>query len=484
MKLFRMVYIRSVRGMHLNILPAPVRRFLLFNFMNVVSWKAFIGPVLILHANAIGIDTGKIGILNSTLYFACILGIFTKGIAERIGSKRLLLGGWTLRNILVSPIVFIPLVLQYFGLGWATLLLFVTITLFCVTRALSVIAWSTWLHEIVPPKHLGRYFTVEAIIIRFLTVAAGVACFFAFGRNNWDPANGPNLVELWKFAAFSAIGILFGLMSTRVLKDVPGGAPDPVANEAERRERAKADSYSSVLHDGMFMSFLICSGVFLSIFSATTLLTTLILKNLFHYGTGTVLFLTSAGNILAIFTATKWRLFADRHGSPATMMLTGVLSFLCLAVIGLVAYFNPQHHAALVFTLLTIACVILPVGESASTMAASRGFMLRMKTENRHACNAIWNAGSQSFCGVSSIVIGYLLKSEAGSDVLHIKYAVASIGIAIISLIAAVIVLRLKVPKGDALPGPSPIYDPAHPLLSMWRAVPYVLSPKSSSEIK
>lgn len=484
MKIFHMAYLKSVHGMHLNVLPAPVRRFLLFNFMNVVSWKAFIGPVLILHANAIGIDTGKIGILNSTLYFACILGIFTKSLAERIGSKRLLLGGWTLRNILVSPIILIPIVLQHFGLAWATALLFVTITLFCVTRALSVIAWSSWLHEIVPPRHLGRYFTVEAIIIRFLTVAAGVVCFFAFGRSNWDPANGPNIVELWKFAAFSAVGILFGLLSTRVLKDVPGGAPDPVKNETERAERARKDSYSSVLRDGMFMSFLVSSGFFLSIISATTMLTTLILKNLFHYGTGTVLFLTSVGNILAIVTATKWRLFADRHGSPAAMMVTGILSAICLAVIGIVAYVNPQGHATLVFSILAIACAILPVVESACTMAASRGFMLRMKTESRHACNAIWNAGSQSLCGVSSILIGYLLKGEADGDFLNIRYALVSIGIAVLSLVVALAALRLRVPKGDALPGPSPIYDPAHPLLSMWRAIPYVLNPKSGSEIR
>ena len=146
---------------HLDELLGPLgdapRRFLTFLFLNVISWQSVIGTVLVLHARALGIDTAYVGVLNSFMYFASVLGLATKPLAERIGSKRLLITGWTMRNILVAPIVLSPWVYTRWGAHGAMILLSVTTGLFCITRALAGIAWSSWLHEIVPADHLARF---------------------------------------------------------------------------------------------------------------------------------------------------------------------------------------------------------------------------------------------------------------------------------------------------------------------------------------
>ena len=162
--------------------PGP-RRFLGFLFLNVLSWQCLVGAVLVLHARALGIDRGSVGILNSLLFFSGILGVLTKALAERFGSKRVLMAGWTMRNLLVLPIVLVPVVMARWGTGAAAVLLFVTAGLFCMTRALAGIAWSSWQHEIIPPGQLGRFFAAEMTMQRLLAVAFGIFCFAHSGQN-------------------------------------------------------------------------------------------------------------------------------------------------------------------------------------------------------------------------------------------------------------------------------------------------------------
>ncbi len=464
----------ATRKLHLNMLPQGPRNFLAFNFLNILSWSSILSPVLVLHANALGISSSAIGALNSVLYFAGILGIFTKSLAERIGSKRLLLGGWTLRNLLAAPIVLTPLVRMYFGFLPAATLLFTCITLFCITRAMSNIAWASWLHEIVPPTRLGRYYTIEAIMTRVLLVACGLACFLCFdGTAATAPADGPNYGELWRFAALAGFGVAAGLFSTRVLRNVPGGLPPPKKDG----ENVPHASFGSVLHDRMFMLFLFSSAFFSCIYVGGGVLIPLLLKKHFAMSTGTVLLFTSIGNLLAVFTTPRWRLMADRHGSPATMLANGILYSACMILIGVLAYFKPSFAP---FALLPL-CALVPVAESANSMACSRGYMLRISAESRHACNAVWNAGTQTICGIVSILVGILLDSPEG---MNLRFAAVAWGAAALILGAGWFALRVPVPKGDAQPGPSPLYNPAHPLLSMYRVIPCVLNPLNKPDAR
>jgi MFS family permease len=447
---FRGLLDKLVRNIQLDVLPEGPRRFLAFLFLNVLSWQCLIGTVLVLHARAIGIDRGTVGVLFSVLFFTGGLGVLTKPLAERYGSKRVLMTGWIARNLLVMPIVFTPVVLHYWGLKPAAILLFATISLFCITRSLAGIAWSSWLHEIVPPEQLGRFYTLETMMTRMLAVVFGVFAFFALGRNP----------PIWRFSAIAAVGVFFGLVSLRMLRRVPGGQPVP------HRAAGLRGSYQLVFRDKMFMGFMACTTLYSFIYIGISLLVTLVLRDQLGLGAGTILLLTSFGNVLAIATAPRWRRVADRHGSPVVMAANGLLIVVCLVLLG---FLRPAHAPV---PLLIFICALIPIAESGNYVAVSRGYMLRMKPRLRHASNAVWSAGTQLLSGCSAVFMGYWLQAGKSEH-----FQSASWGYAGLMLAAIVIALRMPVPRTDAPRDASAVYDPVHPFLSLSRVVRYVLHP-------
>ena len=74
-----------IQLLHLDTMPEAARLFLAFLFLNVLSWQCLIGTVMVLHARAIGIGAGAVGLLISMLYFEGVMGEVTNPQAERYG---------------------------------------------------------------------------------------------------------------------------------------------------------------------------------------------------------------------------------------------------------------------------------------------------------------------------------------------------------------------------------------------------------------
>jgi hypothetical protein len=439
--------------LQLDALDAGPRRFLGFLFLNVLSWQCLIGPVMVLHARALGIESGAVGVLYSLLFFAGVLGVLTKALAERYGSKRVLMAGWTVRNLLVLPVVLTPWVLTQWGAGAAAALLFVTAGLFSMTRALAGIAWSSWLHEIVPPAQLGRFFAAETVMTRLLAVTFGIFAFFVLGQRP----------PIWRFAAVAALGVGFGLLSIRVLRHVPGGGPSVRSGEPAW------SGFGTVLRDRTFMEFLRCVAWFSFVYVGMGLLVLLLLRDQLLLGPGLILLLTTCGNLLAVTTSTRWRRIADHHGSVVVMAAAGLLVVLCLIVM---ACLRPGRAPLL---LVAAVCAMLPVAESGHYVATNRGYMLRMRPELRHATNAVWGACIAVPSGVSAVLMGVWLR---GGTTGH--YVLATWGYAALMLAGVYVCLRFPMAGSDQGGRTSTVHDPRRPIMSLVRMLMYVLRPGPS----
>lgn len=445
---------------HLHELLDPLdkgpRRFLAFLFLNILSCQALLGTMLVLHARALGIDAARVGVLNSFMYFTGVMGLVTKPLAERIGSRRLLMGGWTLRYILVAPVVAMPWVFIQWGVPGATILLGATTLLFCMTRALAGIAWSSWLHEIIPSEHLARYYTLESMLSRILMVAFGVLAFFMLGHHP----------PLWRFALIAALGVAAGLFSIRALARVPGGAP------ATERGHSTPWHYGfgPALHDRAFIQLLLCTAISGFAQAGQMLLFALMLRDRLHLGPGLILLLTSTGSALTLITAIRWRRVADTHGSPVTLSATTLLLGLCMAGMAPLGI----GKAPLLYVLLL--CLIIPVAETGSYVACARALMLRMDARYRHAYNAVWSAGIAIGGGLASVLAGWFVR---GGEARH--YVLAAVINALLMLAAAAWFMRLSEAgrRYDCLQ--TRLFDPRHPLLSITRIWGYVLRPGASS---
>ena len=429
----------------------PPRRFLTFQFLNVISWQSVIGTILVLHARALGIDTVRVGLLNSFMYFASVLGIVTKPLAERIGSKRLLMTGWTLRNILVAPIVLSPWVYSRWGTDGAMILLAVTTGLFCITRALAGIAWSSWIHEIVPLSNLARFYTVETILTRLLAVGFGIVTFFFLGAHP----------QLWRFAAIAACGVIAGLVSIRALARVPGGEP-----ETSVRGRTWHDGFGVAVCDRVFMPFLGCILVSSFVFAGQGLLLTLLLRERLGLGPGLILLLTSFGSLMSIVTTIRWRRVADTHSSPTTIAATTLLMTVCLAAMTPICF----GQASRVY--VVALCLLIPVAETGAYVAGTRAFMMRMNPRYRHTYNAVWSAGLAIGGGMSSLLVGWFVRSGAA-----IPFAFVATGYALLMLLASVLIIRLPENGVTYRALHTRLFDPRHTLRSIVKIWWYVLRP-------
>lgn len=422
------------------------RRFLAFLFFNVLSWQALIGTVLVLHARALGIDAARVGLLNSIMFFTSVLGLATKPLAERIGSRRLLMGGWTLRNIVVAPIVLTPWVHARWGADGAMLLLGSATLLFCATRALAGIAWSSWQHEIVPPAHLARYYTLETMLTRLLTAAFGLLAFFTLGHH--PPP--------WRFSAIAAGGVVAGLLSVRVLARVPGGGPPP----GDGTPRPWHHGFGALLRDRPFLRLMGCLAVAAFAQAALGLFLPLLLRDRLSLGPGPILFVTTLGSCLTLITSPRWRRVADALGSPIT--LTATLLLLALCFLGLA----PLGVWRLPLLYLLPLCLLLPMAEAGLYVASARALMLHMDARHRHAYNAVWGAAMALCGGSASLLSGWLLRRNAGG-----AYALLALGGGVLLLLAAYLASRLR--EGDIVRrairrGLFAPRRPWHSLLRIW----------------
>jgi len=376
------------------------------------------------------------------MFFASVLGLITKPLAERIGSKRLLMTGWTLRNILVTPLILSPWIYARWGSAGAMVLLTAATGLFCITRALAGIAWSSWIHEIVPAGSLARFYSAETIMSRLLTVAFGVLAFFFLGRNP----------RLWRFAAIAAGGIVAGLLSIRFLARVPGGRP--VATVV-----GNAPWYSgfdAALKDRLFMQFMGCLMLSSFVFAGQGLLFTLLLRERLGLGPGPILLLTSLGSLLTIITTMRWRRVADTHSSPATIATATLLMTLCLAA--MVPLCCGRVSLAYVLPL----CLLIPVAETGAYVAGTRAFMLRMNPSHRHTYNAVWGAGMAIGGGVSSLLVGWFVRSGAATP-----FALVATGLALLMLLASALIIRLPENGVTCRELRTRLFDPSHTLRSI-----------------
>jgi hypothetical protein len=440
---------------HLDELLGPLgdapRRFLTFLFLNVISWQSIVGTVLVLHARALGIGTAYVGLLNSFIYFASVLGLATKPLAERIGSKRLLITGWTLRNILVAPIVLSPWVYTRWGAHGAMILLSVTTGLFCITRALAGIAWSSWIHEIVPAGNLARFYTMETILTRLLAVAFGALTFFFLGAHP----------HLWQFAAIAASGVIAGLVSIRALARVPGGGPALIASNA-----SWFSGFGVTVRDRAFMPFLGCIMISSFVFAGQGLLFTLLLRERLGLGPGPILLLTSLGSLLTIVTTVRWRRVADSHSSPATIAATTLLLTFCLAAM------VPLCFGQMPWAYVLALCLLIPVAETGAYVASTRAYMLRMNPRYRHTYNAVWSAGLALGGGFSSLLVGWFVRSGAA-----IPFALVAMGYALVMLLASALIIRLPENGFTYRDLRTRLFEPRRPLRSIVRIWWYVLRP-------
>ena len=438
--------------------PAP-RRFLVFLVFNVTSWECLIGSVLILHARALGIAPSWVGVLTAIIPFTMLITLFMKPVAERYGSKRLMIKCWTARVIAVSPIIFTPLVFARWGTSGAAVILFATVALYCFFRSLGSIGWMPWLHEIIPADRRGLYTGVEAMIVRLALIILGLIIYLILGEHP----------PLWKFSAVSIFGIMLGVISLVLIRNVPGGEPYSAIHHSERKHLAE---YRAVLRDSNFRSFFLCAATGTFAYMGYNLLMMLFMREQLAIAPGRIMLIATSGSLATALTVQRWGRIADTHGSPATMAAAAALVFVCLL---LCTTLQPGRLAAFVIFPVFAALNLATAGVM---IASGRGLLHRARPELRHAYSALWTTGTSIFSGLASIMTGLVLNTGTS-----LVYLFSFIGFAV--LMGGICLACLKLPESgiDHAVLTYPLFLPRRPVISMLRMYSYILRPARTHEL-
>ncbi|OGV70720.1 MAG: hypothetical protein A3K19_27395 [Lentisphaerae bacterium RIFOXYB12_FULL_65_16] len=441
----------------LRLLGPAARRFLYFSFFNTMSWQLLVGSVLVLHARALDIPAGSVGLIVSIMPFTLVLSLVVSPWVDRIGPRRMMTAGWTARNLMAFPLVFTPWIYAAWGSHAAGVALFGGVLCFCIMRSLTCAGWFPWLHEIIPETERGRYFSIEMLLVQLVNVTIGVGTYFFFSGH---PA-------LWKFGALSAVGIASGLFSIGIMRRIPGGGP-----RLSLRQRNAWVELRLVLRDRAFVSynFWTSLGFFVTVGQNTLLVLTL--RDFLHVTPALIMLTTAVGATTAMAAGPWWGRLADRHGTGPVQVISGTAMALALAGFAFLREGTPMGFVIPVYA----TCV---VSYSGFFVAANRGMLQRMRPSLRAGYSAVWLSATSIAMGSSSVLIGFVIQQLG-----PLGYGYWGLCLAYSALIALA-VLRystLHVENVELAAELRSQFDPGRPFVSMMRTCRYLLDPPEAEE--
>lgn len=378
---------------HLHELDRPPRKFLLFIVFNVVSWQCIVGPTLILFARKIGMPTRWVGFLMAFMPISTMLVVVTAPLVTRFGPKRIMFTAWLLRNLVSCTVFLMPWAISRWGEASGRYLLFMTTLGFCLMRALGSGGWLPWLHEVVPERQRGVYFSTEASVAQTLNVLV------AFGQAMVLSGHS----GLSRFLSIYAVGIASGLVSLIWMAQVPGGHGRKKPLSTMNPRKFPGALYVA-RNDRSYLWFVLTASL---CFSSTAWLGSalvLYMRDALMLTSRTIMLLTASGSAAVLLTIHFWARFADHSGSGRAMFKT--LTGYSLAALGCVAVVPGAAWSPYLLVFVVLASSVFG---SAFWMAAHRAMLNYIRETARIGYSNLWTLGTAVAFGVTPVLAGAVI---------------------------------------------------------------------------
>ena len=179
---------------------APLNRLEVLRGLRISVWEGSFasvwlamttGAFLTGYALWLGADSQTLGLISAIPTFAALAQIISSFYGERLRARKAFTAWFTLSGrALWLPILLLPLVLPHAQ----TLLWFLVLyTLSYVLLNIPLPAYFSWMSDLVPPDHRGRYFGRRNMIIGIVALVAGLPAAW-FSRFRHAP---PSLGIAW-----------------------------------------------------------------------------------------------------------------------------------------------------------------------------------------------------------------------------------------------------------------------------------------------
>lgn len=169
---------------------------------------------MLLFAKSLGASATVLGLLGGMMSLLTIAQIPAAQFVPRIGYKRFVVGGWTLRVLFIFAMALLPVAGSWLDHATQLVLLLAALFGFNLARGISSCAWLPWITHLVPPDIRGGYLAMDQLC---MNVGSGLAFLLSAALLAWAPAG-------WGFAVaflFSAVMGSCSLIFLRRMPDVP-----------------------------------------------------------------------------------------------------------------------------------------------------------------------------------------------------------------------------------------------------------------------
>jgi len=297
----------------------------------------------------LGANDLALGLLTAIPTFAGLIQVLASYFGEREGPRKPFVAWLALAaRVLWLPMLMLPFLLPR-SVAMAAFLPLYAIS-FCLLN-LTVPAWTSWMSDLVPADHRGRYFaqrnTVAGIAGMLIGLPAAWFLDMATRKHHWEAV---------AFAILFGVGVLGGIASFLAIMRQP--EPRPKVSESARTGglRGILDFYRAPFADRNFRSLLIFNMVFVTgQFFAAPFYTVWALKNL-HLNYVWLQVFGTLTSLAGLGSMALWGYLADKFGNKPLLAI-GVVGVFFLPVGWTLTSADRPH-----LTLLIIAAINLAGG--------------------------------------------------------------------------------------------------------------------------
>lgn len=279
------------------------------------------GVILTAFALHLGASNVMVGVLASAPFLTQLLQLPAILLIERVRARkriavlasfagRLMLGVMAATAFFAGPAAL-----------WAFL---VAQFMLCGLGAIGGCAWNAWLRDLAPESRLGQVFSRRTLWLTGISLVLGLAAAFALELTA-EGSQARNLV----FGAMFGVGCLTGLMSARVVAEMPEPMMPPPSGPIRL-----APLLRTPLRDLNFARLLVFGASWqFAVNLATPFFTVFIVRQL-RFDVSFVLMLSVVSQVANLLALRLWGMLSDRYANKSVLAVCAPVYI--LAIVGMI----------------------------------------------------------------------------------------------------------------------------------------------------
>lgn len=370
-----------------------------FDAFSSMSWQMCLTSPLVLFMRALGAPALALGLLAGLNPLMSVLQLPMSRHVTRIGHRKLMQFGWTVRTMVITPLIVLPLTVDTIGRPLTIALVLAMIAIFTMLRSVAVVAWLPWMASLVPADSRGAFLSRGRFFMN-------VTSLIGLGLSGLLLAQG----NLWDYSEVFLIGVLAAYVSVFFLTRIPSPKQAPPAAAATGADAAPVNTSPAGLREVLrippFRRLILFSALAQIVNLGAGAFITVYARTRVGLSDSNLLWLSAGASLLVMIGMTLVRSRLDRLGSKPFLWITlgwwttALLTWLILAATG-------TGLAPL------IAPVLLIVTESFAWMFELFNMRLAMNTlaapDNSATGFAVYSVIVNVVAGVAPITFGAVL---------------------------------------------------------------------------